>query len=218
MMGLARPLHIGSWLVAVVAIAFGTALIWLGPPNLIQSQNPSTPAFSSLADIEAAIQAARQVGQPIADFELADLDGNAVQFSSLSGRPVVINYWATWCAPCRAEMSLLQAFYEEQKQSGLVVLGIDAGEPVGAVRRFLDEQGITYPVWVDPPGTEPSGSATLSLFTTLGGIGLPTTYFVDTAGRIAETHLGEIDRPTLEAKADRLLESSSSSPTTSQSD
>lgn len=214
MMGLARPLHVVSWLVALVAIAFGTALVWLGPPNLTESQNPSTPAFSSLENTEAALQ----VGQPIPDFEFADLDGNAVRFSSLSGRPIVLNFWATWCAPCRAEMPLLQAFHEERMESGLVVLGIDAGEPVGAVRQFLDEQGITYPVWLDPPGSEPPETATLSLFTALGGIGLPTTYFVDPAGRIADVHLGEIDRPTLEAKAGRLLESSSSSPTTSRSD
>jgi len=139
-----------------------------------------------------------QPGSKVPDFTLADLDGNPRRFSSLAGHPVIVNFWATWCTPCRAEMPLLQSFYEEHKDDGLLLLGIDVDEPVALVQRFLDATRITYPVWLDPLGTDSPSSASMDLFRTFGGIGLPTTLFVDERGILRNTHVGEIDRKALE--------------------
>ncbi len=134
-------------------------------------------------------------GTPVPDFELADLDGRPTRFSKLSGKPVVVNFWATWCPPCLREMPLLQSLHE---QGEVLVLGINAGEPVEVVGAYLESRGIAYPVWIDPPGTTPPGRASMDLFRRFGGIGLPLTLFIDARGVFRAVHNGELDEPTLE--------------------
>ncbi len=182
-----------------VALLLGIGVGWV-----IATRNVSDPT-------QAAAVAPRSshdlvgIGDVMPDFEMTTIDRKPVRFSELAGRSVVLNFWATWCRPCRAEMPILQEFYELNKDSGVEVVGIDAGESIDLVRAFLQQQEIEYPVWIDPPDTLPPGNASMDLFRRLGGVGLPHTVFVDSAGVVRGVHVGEIDRETLDRSASALI-------------
>ena len=86
------------------------------------------------------------------DFTLATLDGGSIQLSDLRGQPIFINFWASWCGPCRAEMPHIQAAYETYSDDGLIVLGVDQLESPPPVAQFVDEYSLTFPIPLDSDG------------------------------------------------------------------
>ena len=96
-------------------------------------------------------------GQPIPDLTLTDLQGRPVSLaSSYRGRPLLLNLWASWCAPCVTEMPELDAFSREQGANGIQVIGI-ALDDATAVKAFLGRVGVTYPILIDTPGASDAG-------------------------------------------------------------
>lgn len=91
-----------------------------------------------------------KLNTPISNFELADIDDRWVSLSDYEGQVVLINTWASWCPPCRAEMPDLNAFYNQYKDQGFVVLAINGGEAPAIARDFAIEYGLSFPVLVDP--------------------------------------------------------------------
>lgn len=138
-----------------------------------------------------------RVGEPAPDFTLTSIDGTSVTLSSLRSRPVLVNFWATWCPPCRAEMPDLQAVSREYRDQGLVVLGVNLQEERAPVVRYAQTLGLTFPLLLDPGGTV----ATLYNVT-----GLPTSYFVDREGTIRGMNIGPLTPKGLRAKVARILE------------
>lgn len=139
--------------------------------------------------------ASANVGVP--DFQVTTLDGGTLSNERLRGKVVLVNFWATWCPPCRLEMPGFQAVYDGRRDQGFVVLGIstDAGgrEPV---ERFLAERGITYPVAMASGRVVQSfGGATV----------LPTSFLIDRNGRIRHEVKGIFASIALERAVDRLL-------------
>ncbi len=88
-----------------------------------------------------------QPGNPAPDFQLLNLEGQNVSLSSLRGKPVLINFWASWCPPCRAEMPFIQQIFEDEEWSdkGLVILAINIGESPDTVKRFMASYGLSFP-------------------------------------------------------------------------
>jgi len=123
-----------------------------------------------------------QVGVHAAEISLKSLDGASIRLSQFRSKPVVINFWATWCPPCRDEMPLLQET-AERYSNDLVVLGINFDEPDALVRSFVDEFGITFPILLDPGG-QIGDLYRVSAF--------PTTIIVDEAGVIQVVHIGQL--------------------------
>ncbi len=118
------------------------------------------------------------------NFEGEDLDGNLVRLSDFQGRPVILNFWATWCTSCEAEIPALERVFQEREGEGVVVLGVDWGEGrVGAARAFLDRLGATYVSVMDPTG-DIGGSYRVR--------GLPVTLAIDKDGVIRELRGGEL--------------------------
>jgi cytochrome c biogenesis protein CcmG, thiol:disulfide interchange protein DsbE len=109
-------------------------------------------------------------------FELKDLSGNRVSLSALKGKPVVLDFWATWCGPCRVSIPMLQAFYQKHKSEGLMVLGVNMDDDPSQVFPFVKNVGITYPVLYG--GASDVGSL-------YGVQGLPTFVFIDKEGKVA---------------------------------
>jgi peroxiredoxin len=107
-----------------------------------ESDNPQ------FADALSKLEAADAMRQK-ADFTLTDLHGNPWHLRELKGKVVLVNFWATWCPPCRKEMPDLQALYDKYKEQGFVVLSISDEEPA-KVQPFITERKITYPVLLDP--------------------------------------------------------------------
>ena len=134
------------------------------------------------------------------DFTLDTLDGTKATLSELRGRIVLINLWATWCPPCRAEMPALENAYKQYKDSGVVVLGLNVTNQDSEkdIPPFVDEFGLTFPILLDRDG---SVSALYQLK------GLPTTYFVNREGIIWTVVVGgPMNETFIRSKIEALLQ------------
>jgi len=139
----------------------------------------------------------QQVEFKAPDLALSDPRGQAVSISALKGQVVLINNWATWCPPCKAEMPTLQAFYDLHKDEGFVLVGIDAGDPPTDVSSFVSQYELTFPVWLDPQ------SRSLAAFK---NDALPSSYVIDTQGVVRLAWTGAISQRMLEKYVTPLLE------------
>lgn len=122
-------------------------------------------------------------GQPhlAPDFTLHDLSGNSVSLSQFRGRMVFLNFWATWCPPCRSEMPAMDALYNRFKGRGLVMLAVDMRESKAPVAKFMNDLQLNFPALLDING---------SVSTLYGITGLPTTYIIDPKGNIIGKKVG----------------------------
>jgi cytochrome c-type biogenesis protein len=135
--------------------------------------------------------------QPAPDFTLSGLEGQPLRLSELRGRVVMLNFWATWCGPCRAEIPELNAMQRDLKAQGLTIIGVDWDDTVEGVREFQQELPQDYTVLL-------GGEEVQSLF---GGIpSLPTTYIIDRDGRIRQKIIGARGRAVFEAAIKPLLD------------
>ena len=124
-------------------------------------------------------------GEPAPELELPRLSGNGVgSLADYRGKVVVLNFWASWCEPCREESPLLQRWHERIGERGGLVLGVDALDEIGHARAFIEEYGLTYPMLRDGPGDTRED---------FGILGLPETFVIDRAGRIAAVQRGPVD-------------------------
>lgn len=121
-------------------------------------------------------------GQPAPAFAAQDPDGNTIALQDYQGRPVIINFWATWCAPCRQEMLALQTVYDTHKAAGLAVLAVsqDQQDKAETVRSYCATLGVTFLPLLDPDG---------SIATHYSVFLLPSTVFVHPSGTVAAAHL-----------------------------
>ena len=129
---------------------------------------------------------------PAPDFRLPTPEGKAVALTELRGQVVFLNFWATWCPPCRVEMPSMERLYKEFKDQGLTILAIDMGESAKQVARFMRDFQLSFPALLDTDGNV---SARYRVQ------GLPTTFLIDRGGRIAGAALGPRDWSSQEGKA-----------------
>ena len=140
-------------------------------------------------------------GGPAAAFSLPELTypTRTLSLSQFRGRPVLVNFWASWCIPCRTEMPLLEAAYRRVR-GRVAFVGVDTNDTRGAALSFLRQTGVTYPSAYDPHGTTA---------TAYGLFGLPTTVFVAPDGKIFERHVGALSSDALTAGVTRLMRTTS---------
>lgn len=141
--------------------------------------------------IRHALQSVLVTGQEAPDFTGPTTAGDMLTLRTYRGRPVVLNFWATWCAPCRQELPVLQAVYEAHREKGLIVLTInqdDDGQQE-VVRAYLTSQGFTFPALRDPQG---------DVATRYQVVVLPSTMFIDATGTLTATHIGPLTRSQIE--------------------
>ena len=122
-----------------------------------------------------------RVGEPAPDFRLENLDGQSISLSDFRGKPILLNFWATWCPPCVAEMPYLQQVYEEWSGKGLVVLAVNIGENPTEVKRFLQAHDLSLPVLLD---TEENTAEKYNI------TGIPASFFIDSDGIIQQKIIG----------------------------
>ena len=134
-----------------------------------------------------------RLGSEAPAVSLRRLDGQTADLDQLRGKPVVLNFWATWCPPCRAEMPELDALSRER--GDISVLAVDVQEDVVQVERFQAELALTLPIALDSDGQ------TWAIYRTRG---LPTTFLIDGAGMIRDINIGPLTRALLESKLERL--------------
>ena len=138
------------------------------------------------------------MNQAAPDFRVTTLEGAPVTPDSLRGKVVLLNFWATWCPPCRVEMPGFQDVYEERRDDGFVVLGVSTDQAGrGPVLEFLRDRGITYPV----------AMANGEIVNAYGGARvLPTSFLIDREGRIRHEVRGYFTEVALRQAVDRLLD------------
>lgn len=148
----------------------------------------------------ASVAAADDLPAPAPGFTLKTFDGKWVRLSDLKGRPVVLDFWATWCRPCRASMPHLENLQKRYGSKGLVVIGLSVDEgSQSEVRRFAQDLGVTFRL----------GMATDRLLDDYGPIRfVPTTFFIDRTGRMVRRVRGYLDPETLEGYTVELFSSS----------
>ena len=135
------------------------------------------------------------IGQPAPDFTLTTFDGNVVRLNDFRGRPVVINFWASWCPPCRTEAPALDKVARAEQAAGRAIfLGVDVRDQEESARRFLADFSVTYPTGPDSGNVEASYQ----------GIGVPFTVFVAADGTIARTWIGPLDEQQLTTIVDEI--------------
>lgn len=161
-------------------------------PPAAETQTPTGQETSSSATEEAP---------PLApDFTVYNLEGDPVQLSDYFGKPIVLNFWASWCGPCKMEMPDFQKKYEAmgEKISFLMVNMTDGGrETVESASDFIAEQGYTFPVFYDKDSDAANAYSVYSL---------PTTYFIDAQGCAVAQATGSIDADTLQQGIDMITE------------
>ena len=147
---------------------------------------------------------AQQQKQKAPNFVLKDADGRTVELAKLKGKVVLVNFWATWCGPCRKEMPDFVEVYKQQKANGLEIIGVSLDEEGwDVVRPFLKQYKINFPVVI--------GDGKLA--NAYGGIQfLPTSFLIDRNGFIVDKHIGMLPKETLERKIAPLLKEKAQTP------
>ena len=131
-----------------------------------------------------------QVNFSSPDLTLTDLQGITHSLAAYQGQVVLVNLWATWCPPCKAEMPTLQAYHNKYSDEGFTVIAINDGDPTPDVRQFVKDYRLTFPVWLDP-----TYIATEDAFKTLN---LPSSFVIDREGTVRLSWVGEINSKMLE--------------------
>jgi cytochrome c biogenesis protein CcmG, thiol:disulfide interchange protein DsbE len=173
--------HPARWIaagVAAVVVVFGVVL-----------------ALNVGTDPQADQLKSRLLDKDVPAFEVKTLDGQTVTADDLAGKTVIVNFWNTWCVPCRNELPALQRFWTEHKDDGdVVMLGIVRDDPASEVRKYVKKNGIDWTI-----GLDPGAQAALDF----GTRGQPETFAVSPSGRIVGYQLSEMSTAGLDAMVQR---------------
>ena len=164
---------------SLLAIVVGALLIIR--PAIFAPATPA-PSLTGSSNLNAHMP---KEGEVVPDFQLATLDGRTVKLSDLRGHPVLINFWATWCGPCKEELPLIVSAYNANKAKGFRVLAIDstAFDNLDDIRGFVAKFNMTFDVLTDSDDAISTG---------WNIIGLPSSFFVRADGTLAKVHVGQM--------------------------
>jgi DsbE subfamily thiol:disulfide oxidoreductase len=151
-------------------------------------------AKTNHAEAEAVEKAV--IGKSVGDFALQDLNGKSIQLSDYDGKTVLINAWATWCPPCRAEMPDLENYYQLHRNSGFEILAINAGDTPEQAAAFVNSTGLSFTILLDQD---------LHVLEGLGINGFPTSILIDPDGIIRYIHIGMLRPADLELHVTPIL-------------
>ena len=175
-----RKKNTTSTLTGVGLILFGIAFfLWL----LGSGGKTSLPAAEELSIVPA------EVNFPAPQLALESINGDTQSLADYQGSIVLVNNWATWCPPCKAEMPILKQYHDAHSAEGFTVIAVEAGDAKDAVTEFADSLGLTFPIWLDPE------SASISA---IRNGSLPNSYVIDRTGTVRYAWTGEVTMTMLE--------------------
>ncbi|MFO8037136.1 MAG: TlpA disulfide reductase family protein [Anaerolineales bacterium] len=175
----------------------GMALLLIAALGITWGRTQTDQAADPVETEAETIYPPARINRSAPELTLDTLDGEQISFRDLQGKVVLVNNWATWCPPCKAEMPELNAYYQDRKDQGFLVVAIEAGSPRSDVEAFVEREGIDFTVLLDP------GSKALKSFQNAS---LPNSYVIDRQGSLRLTWTGAINQATLERYINPLLE------------
>lgn len=156
---------------------------------------PKNKESESVSDASSSVPVPVNYDAP--ELTLKNLDGEEESLSDYRGSVVLVNLWATWCPPCKAELPVLEAYYEKHAADGFVIIGIEDGEPPEQVAAFVQGWGLTYPIWTDQTA---AGEAAFRVR------GLPSSFVIDRNGTVRLAWTGAISDAMLEKYVTPIIE------------
>jgi thiol-disulfide isomerase/thioredoxin len=177
-------------LIAMILVAVG--LLAIGVMFMMKTYSQTSNVYVS-SDLSAVPS---EMDYPAPKLNLMTLDGSPVFLEDFRDRIVLVNLWATWCPPCRQEMPILNAFYEQYEDQGFVLISIDQEETREVVQPFVEEFGLSFPVWLDEDYLAQQAFKTVNL---------PSSYVIDRAGRVRLMWIGAISQEKLEQYVPKLI-------------
>ena len=187
-----RGVHRNAGIAIVFSVLFvSTVLLFVFTiPELVNQ-------VKSLIDMEPALREKLAVDYPAPKLSLKDLNGETVSLTDYAGQVVLVNNWAYWCPPCRAEMPILERYYQDHQAENFTIIGIESGGPAQTVQYYVDQYRLTFPVWLDPK---------IKAVAAFGNRSLPNSYVIDEEGQVRLAWTGPISRAMLEQFVTPLLE------------
>lgn len=189
-LGLGGLLLLGA---AVILLLYGNDLLDTGDAGNAESLESLDVGTPTNMQPPVSIGPAPQPGELAPPFLLADLNGTEVTLAQFRGQKVILNFWATWCAPCIFEMPELQAAYEAYDEDGLIILGLNRDEDQQVVADFLAndlETEVSFPILLDDHAL---------VADSYGVLNMPTTYFINADGVVSAVHRGPLTREQIDA-------------------
>lgn len=172
-------------------VLIGAGLVILGFTGLLLFTRSASTAAEERSAIPISVEF------PAPELALHDLQGKPVSLADYRGQVVLVNNWAIWCPPCKAEMPTLQAYFEDYRQQGFTIVAIESGDPARQVAEFVESYNLTFDIWLDP---------TQQALLVFRNPGLPSSYVVDRDGKVRLAWTGAISRKMLEQYVTPLLE------------
>ncbi|WP_438316214.1 redoxin domain-containing protein [Sporosarcina sp. FA9] len=183
--------------ILITALIIGAMVVLTVKSNLEKAEPipQSTGTGDSLAETTGF-----KPGNIPPDFELTTLSGDVVKLSDYKGKKVILNFWASWCGPCKAEMPHMENYYKKNKESDnveIVAVNLTKQERKGmdGIEKFVDAFGLNFPIPLDEDGRVMDAYAV---------IGIPTSYFINTDGTIGQKVVAAMDEKTLKEYVDKL--------------
>lgn len=173
-------LYLNLALAIIVIAGAGLLFVWAGQQSAKSTMRPPDA----------------RLGQAAADFSLLTPAGESVTLDEYRGRVVLVNFWATWCPPCVAELPALEDFYQTRQEQGFVILAVNAEETPAVVIEFAQANNLSFPVLLDSDG---------GLMEQYAVRALPVSFVIDRAGIIRHVQRGEISLQELKAVVEPLL-------------
>jgi peroxiredoxin len=186
--GMSRQKNEQTKLKILSLVLVGAGLLIFGAVALVVLPKPNPSPEPEVGENDQSIAPAR-LKETAPELNLVDLEGRQVSLDDYGGQVVLVNNWATWCPPCRAEMPILEAYYQDHKDEGFVLIGIEAGQPADEVEEFVNKYGISFPIWLDPESKAIIGFRNMAL---------PSSYVIDPDGTIVLAWTGAVTLDSLE--------------------
>lgn len=180
---------------ASLSAFLGIGLVLVGVASLLfLTQNENTSAASSASENSVTPM---EVSFPAPQLALENLAGETQSLEDFRGDVVLVNNWATWCPPCKAEMPSLKKFHDTHVEAGFTVIAVEAGEGLEEVLDFAKSYNLTFPVWLDPDGDS---------LRAINNASLPNSYVIDRTGTVRLAWTGEISLAMLEKYVTPIIE------------
>jgi len=175
------------------SFVIGVFLVLIGIALFVVMQGKDGEAAAPVADLSVVPVA---VNYPAPQLALENVNGETESLADFGGQVLLLNNWATWCPPCKAEMPTLKKFHDAHSAEGFTIIAVEAGDGKDEVLQFANSLGLTFPIWLDPDG------AALNAFKNGN---LPNSYVIDRSGTVRYAWTGEISLAMLEKYVTPLI-------------